>query len=168
MIPDLIGKRHFERMEGIVGILHHLGRADRRPNSRRCDTGIDFFNHITLAGLPLADHDLRRMVIVFHRRSLPEELRVVADVIDRFRRVLPECFSRIGMATSSVVPGNVVLRNDHGMRVFLSRRARPISSQTRFIWVRSRLAPFAWLGVPTQMKRHRCYMNSFSRRHRGV
>src|SRR5258706_2795878 len=61
----------------------------------------------------------------------------------------PEAFSRIGMTTSRIVPGSMVLRMTITGAPGWVASVRPICSQTRLMYLRS-MPPFGWLGVPTQ------------------
>src|SRR5436190_5079384 len=62
---------------------------------------------------------------------------------------LPENFSRIGVTTSRIVPGSMVLRMTITGAPGWVASVRPICSQTRLMYLRS-MPPFGWLGLPTQ------------------
>jgi hypothetical protein len=64
---------------------------------------------------------------------------------------LPEYFSSVGITTSRMVPGSMVLRMTITGAPWWPASVRPISSQTRRMYLRS-MPPFGRLGVPTHTR----------------
>ncbi len=66
-------------MPAVVGVLHHLGGLDVGADHRARRFRIQRGEQIAARLVDLADHGLRRMVVVVHRGAFAQELGVDAD-----------------------------------------------------------------------------------------
>ena len=75
----LVGEADLERVEGVVGVLRHLGDRDRHAVDDAGKAVVERRHGVGRERVARADDGLRRIVEVAHRGALAQELRVHGD-----------------------------------------------------------------------------------------
>ncbi len=76
---DLVGEAHFQRVPGVVGVLHQLGGLDVGARERRREIGEQARRQVAAGAVQLADDGLGRVEEIVHRGAFAQEFRVEAD-----------------------------------------------------------------------------------------
>ena len=78
-IADLIGKTNLEGMPTVIDVLDHLRRLQIRSDQWRVKFFVERCQDVSAGLIRLANDSLRWVAEIFHRRTLPQKFRVVAD-----------------------------------------------------------------------------------------
>src|SRR4051812_20488890 len=85
---DLVGKRHFQCMETVTGVLEHLGDFKTRLFDRRSNVGIEPCHGVPSSWSRASNSGEGRIVKIVNGTPLAEKFRVKTDIEIAMKRLL--------------------------------------------------------------------------------